>query len=74
MATPTNKSPEIESFITKTFGHDRREVISGNHCVPPPLGCGGPATEFKDDLSRKEYTISGLCQKCQDSIFNQEEE
>lgn len=32
-----------------------------------------PKTEFKDDLSRREFKISGLCQKCQDSTFNSEE-
>lgn len=25
--------------------------------------------EFKDELSKKEYTISGMCQKCQDETF-----
>lgn len=25
--------------------------------------------DFKDELSKKEYTISGLCQKCQDETF-----
>ena len=25
--------------------------------------------EFKDELSRKEFAISGLCQSCQDSFF-----
>ena len=25
--------------------------------------------EFRDSLSRKEYLISGFCQKCQDSVF-----
>ena len=24
---------------------------------------------FRDDLSHKEFTISGLCQKCQDEMF-----
>jgi hypothetical protein len=24
---------------------------------------------FRDDLSRKEFHISGLCQKCQDETF-----
>lgn len=28
-------------------------------------------TEFKDDLSRKEYEISGMCQTCQDGVFSQ---
>ena len=25
--------------------------------------------EFVDDISRREYEISGLCQKCQDEFF-----
>lgn len=34
--------------------------------------CGkkvNPETEFKDQLSLKEFHISGLCQKCQDEFF-----
>jgi hypothetical protein len=27
-------------------------------------------SKFRDELSRKEFTISGLCQKCQDDVFN----
>lgn len=26
--------------------------------------------DFRDELSKKEFNISGLCQKCQDEIFN----
>ncbi len=33
-----------------------------------------PSTEFRDTLSIKEFSISGLCQACQDSIFNSPEE
>jgi len=25
--------------------------------------------DFRDELSRREYLISGLCQKCQDDFF-----
>lgn len=32
--------------------------------------CGGPIGTFRDELSEKEYHISGMCQKCQDDIFN----
>lgn len=67
--TPTNKSEGMEEFLTKTFGHDRREVISANKCVPKPIGCGGDASKFRDERSYKEYQISGLCQKCQDNFF-----
>lgn len=28
--------------------------------------------DFTDELSKKEYSISGTCQKCQDEIFNEE--
>ena len=44
-------------------------VRSWNRCVSPPAGCGGPATQFEDEASRREYTISGLCQKCQNEVF-----
>jgi hypothetical protein len=27
--------------------------------------------EFRDDLSRKEFDISHMCQKCQDEIFSE---
>ena len=27
-----------------------------------------------DDISRKEYSISGMCQVCQDSVFGDPEE
>lgn len=27
------------------------------------------SSPFRDDLSRKEYSISGLCQDCQDEVF-----
>ncbi|WP_405296393.1 hypothetical protein [Methanobrevibacter sp.] len=25
--------------------------------------------DFKDDLSKREFEISGICQKCQDDFF-----
>ena len=30
--------------------------------------------DFKDELSLKEFIISGMCQKCQDRIFTEPEE
>lgn len=29
--------------------------------------------DFKDEISRKEFQISGLCQKCQDETFTLDE-
>lgn len=47
----------------------RQEAILTGKCLPPPAGCGGEATEFRDPVSTREYQISGLCQKCQDEVF-----
>ena len=35
------------------------------------VDCGEPVSEdsFHDALSEKEYTISAMCQKCQDAFF-----
>ena len=35
--------------------------------------CAFPVTEFSDELSEKEYSISGMCQDCQDKVFGKEE-
>ena len=67
MANPSAKTPEIEAFLEVTFG--RTTAITSDVCIRKPTGCGGPATEFKDELSKSEYALSGLCQKCQDEIF-----
>ena len=51
--------------------------IENGRCAAKPFGCGrpvNPTTDFVDELSRKEYQISGLCQSCQDSVFNDEQE
>lgn len=57
----------MEDFLESVSG--RTTAIRADECVPAPYGCGGPALRFKDALSQKEYTISGLCQECQDRVF-----
>ena len=51
------------------FGRNRSLAIVGGQCVR----CGEFNIEFRDELSRKEYYIFGLCQCCQDSIFSENE-
>lgn len=65
---PTKKSPIIREMLDGMS--NRSDSIRGNVCVPPPYGCGLPITPFRDKLSEREYRVSGLCQQCQDSIFN----
>lgn len=31
--------------------------------------CQGPATDFRNETSRNEQKISGMCQACQDETF-----
>jgi hypothetical protein len=65
MANPTQKSPHIEAFFKSVMGFDRTACIESNLCV----SCNRPALTFTDALSEKEFTISGLCQTCQDEVF-----
>lgn len=46
---------------------DRAQLIRKDICVL----CGQSATKFRDDASRREYTISGACQSCQDRFFEE---
>jgi len=53
------------------YGVDNlKDVTDKNICID----CGGDASDFKNDISRKEYMLSGLCQKCQDEVFSDEED
>tara|TARA_Y100001951_G_C11240879_1_gene240424 strand:- start:598 stop:810 length:213 start_codon:yes stop_codon:yes gene_type:complete len=65
----TNKAPEIEAFLSSLIDSPltRTETIEQGICA----GCGHDVlnTSFRDPLSFKEFTISGLCQQCQDDIF-----
>ena len=69
---PTKKSEGMEALIDSLnpSGKTRRGSITSGTCSM----CGNPTGEFRDALSRKEYTISGWCQKCQDKMFKPEED
>lgn len=49
------------------FNKQAAEAVRANRCT----SCNIPIfeTDFKDDLSKQEYSISGLCQRCQDKAF-----
>lgn len=69
-ATP--KAPAIESLLTSLTGQDRGLMVALGLCVfcTDSEGKPKPTGEFKDSLSEKEYTISGMCQSCQDDVFD----
>ncbi len=66
MATPSKKSDQVNDTIYSVTGIDRIEVIQNNQCA---FKCAEPNFIWENDLSKKEYTISGLCQSCQNDMF-----
>lgn len=70
----SEKSPEMESALDSLtgamFGRSRTDSIRQDVCVT----CGQDAGLFRDGLSRREYTISGMCQACQDEVFGGEDD
>ena len=66
MTLPSLKVKPIEDFLTNlNSGRDRRKFIQKDICID----CKKPAILFDDDISLKEYSISGLCQTCQNEIW-----
>ena len=64
---PLSKNPKIDKFITSMTGINRVASIIKEIC--PFCNERVDPYNFKDALSLKEFTISGLCQKCQDEMF-----
>jgi hypothetical protein len=60
-----------ELLIVAGFDEEVRKAMLG---ICP--FCDTPVTveDFRDDLSRREFHISGMCQKCQDIHFQEPEE
>lgn len=65
MAKPAWKTSAMNNALENIFNNNRIESIEGDICVR----CHKPAIEFTDEISKREFAISGLCQKCQDFIF-----
>ena len=63
---PSKKSPLIDLFLSHVSGKSRELTIASKECMT----CNNANVIFKDALSEKEYTISGMCQECQDYAFN----
>ena len=65
----TNKTPQMEAALedlgSVLFGRSRTASGDNQMCI----SCGTDANHFRDELSRKEYRISRLCQGCQDKVF-----
>jgi len=65
----TKNLQDLEDTLSKeVFGGSLTEAHKKETCVQ----CKGPAGNFKDEPSRAEYEISGLCQERQDALFSKE--
>lgn len=57
-----SKSPGMNKFLNELFPHEEGQCPT----------CKGPIGPFRDSLSEREYRISHMCQKCQDSVFDKD--
>ena len=59
----------MEKEILKQLGfNDEVKLVESSKC-PFCKKDINPEKDFKDDLSKKEFKLSGLCQSCQDEMF-----
>jgi hypothetical protein len=65
---PAPKAKEVKQFLDDTLG--RTEKINSSVCVT----CNATDVKFRNQVSRKEYTLSGMCQTCQDDFFETSQE
>ena len=67
---PAAKSETLAIALDRLLG--RRPTIRARGCTRP--GCSAPDLSFRDAVSVREYSLSGLCQRCQDVVFTDEED
>lgn len=67
--TPTEKSADVESVLSSiNGGKNRRAYILAGKCIIN----GEDAGPFRDEVSKREYEISGMGQKAQDKMWGVE--
>ena len=62
-----DESPLFKFLEVQTFGITKTEAQSKQICI----SCKRIAKRFKTPISKQEYQISAMCQKCQDEIFTE---
>ena len=60
----------LDDMAKVLFGRGRKVAMDNQMCVM----CGNDANHFDNELSRREYGISGMCQSCQDGVFKVDNE
>ena len=65
---PTLKSRDIDELFKTLYGVDRKTAITNCTCISCQT-TNITEQSFRDEISLREFHISGLCQTCQDKIF-----
>jgi uncharacterized CHY-type Zn-finger protein len=57
----------MDEFSCQLFGRSATDAKAQKVCVI----CGKTIEGFRNSLSMREYEISGMCQDCQDNVFDE---
>jgi len=63
-----HKTSPMKKAIEHIF-FSNKPILEDNCTV-----CNQRLTDFKNLISKQEYEISGMCQKCQDLVFSDRED
>lgn len=66
----SNKSKDMQVMVSAIMGHEHN-VYERADCATCDATDLKPS-DFTDALSRREFGISRMCQKCQDEVFGNE--
>jgi len=62
------KKPSLNKPVFQVYP-SWRELVINRFC--PQCAKKIVETDFREEISKREYSISGLCQVCQDLVFHQ---
>ena len=65
---PTPKSERVEHVLQLLAGDSRIDAITQDRCLKAPIGCGQPIGPFRSAQHEHDYTITAICQACQDRL------
>ena len=65
-----DKHPALQFMIDQSSTAPYGRPTSGALALGICVSCAEDASSFHSEIAKREYQISGLCERCQDEIFN----
>jgi len=65
----------IDGFSKKAFGISQSDAEKKGSLMAVCVFCKksiDPDKDFRNEISKKEFKISGICQDCQDEVFGKD--